>query len=143
MQSAVLTTLMGTKELGLILQEAFSYPHRCMYLSYIFAEFDGMYRKNHLYVFNYIIVVSPPTKDFVKSREKFLKLSNKIVAAEKENKNREWFQMICDTKDDRYIIQNTECRIAREPFNIEIWKLYIQFLLTKNGKVRCERIWNV
>ena len=65
----------------------------------------------------------------------------KIRAA--EDNTEEWFQLVRETENDRYIIQNAECRISREPFNIDLWKLYIQFLLTKNGKVWCKGIWKV
>ena len=71
-------------------------------------------------------------------RDKLLNDSNKLFNAKDNVK--EWFQLVCATKDDRFIIQNSECRIAREPFNIDLWKLYIQFLFTKNEKVRYEDI---
>ena len=56
---------------------------------------------------------------------------------------KQWFKAVCETKDDRFIIQNVECQIAKKPFSKDLWKLYIQFLLNKNGKVRCKTRWGI
>uniref|UniRef100_A0A914QGD3 Uncharacterized protein n=1 Tax=Panagrolaimus davidi TaxID=227884 RepID=A0A914QGD3_9BILA len=40
----------------------------------------------------------------------------------------EWFKLVLKSKNMRFIVQNVEVRIANEPENFTLWKLFIEFL---------------
>uniref|UniRef100_A0AC35FWK9 Uncharacterized protein n=1 Tax=Panagrolaimus sp. PS1159 TaxID=55785 RepID=A0AC35FWK9_9BILA len=40
----------------------------------------------------------------------------------------EWFKLVLKSKDIRFIVQNVESRIAEDPENFTLWKLFIEFL---------------
>jgi hypothetical protein len=50
----------------------------------------------------------------------------------------QWFNALCETDDDRFIIQNIEYKLSELPNTPSLWKLYIQWLNGKNKKAALE-----
>lgn len=46
-----------------------------------------------------------------------------------------WFDLILQSEDEQFVIQNVEERISKNLCNKRLWMLYIQFWCEKNPKV--------
>uniref|UniRef100_A0A914YZH8 Uncharacterized protein n=1 Tax=Panagrolaimus superbus TaxID=310955 RepID=A0A914YZH8_9BILA len=83
-------------------------------------------------------VWTPMTDQLRKQLLENKELYKKIKSVEAIPK--QWFNAVIETDDLRYIVQNVEARIAREidaqinekKLNIQLWYMYIKYLLTKD-----------
>uniref|UniRef100_A0A914P4X6 Uncharacterized protein n=1 Tax=Panagrolaimus davidi TaxID=227884 RepID=A0A914P4X6_9BILA len=55
------------------------------------------------------------------------------IIAEKNNFDK-WFDLICQVRDTKYILNNIEYRIGNDMTNKELWKLYINYLQKNDTK---------
>uniref|UniRef100_A0A914Q033 Uncharacterized protein n=1 Tax=Panagrolaimus davidi TaxID=227884 RepID=A0A914Q033_9BILA len=125
----------GIKNVEPIMKEALSFPHSYLQeFCWYYEEFSG----------------TPMTRQL---HQQFLfnkKLYKRIKALELEENNTvaDWFKAIIRTNDLRFIVQNVEARIGREideqideeKLNLELWQLYIKYLLT-NDQLLAEEVY--
>ena len=63
------------------------------------------------------------------------KLYYELVKAQASNDQIKWFSLITQVENYEYIINNIDYRLGKDLNNIELWKLYIDFLKYRNTEV--------
>jgi hypothetical protein len=117
----------GIKDVEPMLKEALSFPHsQLQEVCWYYEEFSG----------------TPMTRQLRQQLlyNKKLYKQIKTLEAEENHTVADWFKVVTQTKDLRYIVQNVEARIAREidaqideeQLKPELWQMYIKYLLTKD-----------
>uniref|UniRef100_A0A914XS40 F-box domain-containing protein n=1 Tax=Panagrolaimus superbus TaxID=310955 RepID=A0A914XS40_9BILA len=115
--------LMGKDECTLAdkIQQALSYPHSNLKDVYqCYREFSG----------------APVTKEIREMFQYSFLLYMNIQDSQRSVTK--WFNAVLETEDDRFIIQNIECKLAELPNTVILWRLYIQWLRGKNQKAALE-----
>lgn len=71
-------------------------------------------------------------------KEKYKKNQNlyqNIISAIEAENDEKWINLLCQTNDENFIVQNIEYYLAKYPFRKSIWKQYIKFWEIKNYEV--------
>uniref|UniRef100_A0AC35GK99 Uncharacterized protein n=1 Tax=Panagrolaimus sp. PS1159 TaxID=55785 RepID=A0AC35GK99_9BILA len=72
-----------------------------------------------------------PSKNLYKRCEEMMALYPKIKAAVSDID--EWFQLLLNVNDDKYLKDNIEYRIGHNLHDVKLWKLYVKYL-KQNGQ---------
>lgn len=76
---------------------------------------------------------SPIPKEIFLLYKQNEKLYEEIVAA--ENDTEKWFQLVAQVEDIEYVCNNVEYKIGNDLINVQLWKLYLNFLKKNDIKV--------
>uniref|UniRef100_A0AC35FEH9 Uncharacterized protein n=1 Tax=Panagrolaimus sp. PS1159 TaxID=55785 RepID=A0AC35FEH9_9BILA len=72
----------------------------------------------------------PVSKDVIKKYQKMKSLYEKIISV--ETNDEKWFEALTEVNDDEFVEDNIENRLGEDLTNKNLWKIYIDFLRTRN-----------